>query len=84
MVVYTLQKHPIRLGLITLCLLFTTSSVFADNVIRWAGCGITKKAFMAELAHAYEAKTNVKVILEGGGATRGIRDTVSLRIDLGR
>jgi len=54
-----------------------------NNVIRWAGCGITKKAFMAELAAAYEEKTHVKVIMEGGGATRGIRESVSLKIDLG-
>ncbi|WP_455210225.1 hypothetical protein, partial [Kaarinaea lacus] len=46
-----------------------------SNVIHWAGCGITKKAFMAELAAAYEAKTGIKVDLQGGGATRGIRDT---------
>ena len=54
-----------------------------NDVIRWAGCGITKKAFMQELAEAYEKKTHVKVILEGGGATRGIRDTVGLKIDMG-
>lgn len=54
-----------------------------NNVIYWAGCGITKKAFMAELASAYEARANVKIVLEGGGATRGIRDTVNLRIDMG-
>jgi len=54
-----------------------------NDVIRWAGCGITKKAFMAELAAAYEEKTHVKVIMEGGGATRGIRESVSLKIDLG-
>ena len=53
------------------------------NVIRWAGCGITKKAFMAELATAYEAKTGIKVDLQGGGATRGIRDTAKLKIDMG-
>jgi phosphate transport system substrate-binding protein len=53
------------------------------NVIHWAGCGITKKAFMAELATAYEAKTGIKVDLQGGGATRGIRDTAKLKIDLG-
>jgi len=53
------------------------------NVIHWAGCGITKKAFMAELAAAYEAKTGIKVDLQGGGATRGIRDTAKLKIDLG-
>ena len=54
-----------------------------DSVIYWAGCGVTRKAFMAELAAAYEAKTNIKVILEGGGATRGIRDTVNLHVDIG-
>jgi phosphate transport system substrate-binding protein len=54
-----------------------------DNLIRWAGCGITKKAFMAELAQAFEAKTGVKVLLQGGGATRGIRDAAALKVDLG-
>ena len=44
--------------------LFTVSQVSAavdtlsnDKTITWAGCGITKKAFMKELAKAYEAKT---------------------------
>jgi phosphate transport system substrate-binding protein len=55
----------------------------APNVIHWAGCGITKKAFMAELAAAYEAKTGIKVELQGGGAARGIRDTAKMKIDLG-
>ncbi|MBD3670418.1 MAG: phosphate ABC transporter substrate-binding protein [Gammaproteobacteria bacterium] len=55
----------------------------ADNTIQWAGCGITKKAFMAELAAAYEAKTGVHINLQGGGATRGIRDTAGLKIDMG-
>ncbi len=54
-----------------------------NNTLTWAGCGITKKAFMAELARAYETKTGVKVVLQGGGATRGIRDTVGMRMDLG-
>ena len=54
-----------------------------DNTILWAGCGITKKAFMAELAQAYQAKTGVKVQLEGGGAARGIRDAAALKVDLG-
>lgn len=53
------------------------------NVIHWAGCGITKKAFMAELAAAYEKKTGIKVELKGGGATRGIRDAARLKIDMG-
>ncbi|MGD8593865.1 MAG: phosphate ABC transporter substrate-binding protein [Gammaproteobacteria bacterium] len=38
---------------------------------------------MAELAAAYEAKTGIKIDLQGGGATRGIRDTAKLKIDMG-
>lgn len=53
------------------------------NTITWAGCGITKKAFMSELAKAYEAKTGTKVDLKGGGATKGIRQTAALKVDMG-
>ena len=60
-----------------------SAKVKDNNTILWAGCGITKKAFMAELAQAYEAKTGVKVKLEGGGAARGIRDAAALKVDLG-
>jgi phosphate transport system substrate-binding protein len=45
------------------------------NTLTWAGCGVTKKAFMVELAAAFEKQTGIRVLLEGGGATRGIRDT---------
>lgn len=51
--------------------------------ITWAGCGITKKAFMAELARAYEQKTGVKVVLQGGGATKGIREAAKGAITIG-
>ena len=54
-----------------------------DNSLLWAGCGITKKAFMKELAAAYTKKTGVQIKLEGGGATRGIRDTVAGKLDIG-
>jgi len=50
----------------------------AETTLKWVGCGITKKAFMAELATAYEAKTGVKIEIQGGGATRGIRETIAM------
>lgn len=49
--------------------------------LNWAGCGITKKAFMAELAAAYEKKTGTHVELEGGGATKGIRRIAERQVD---
>lgn len=54
-----------------------------DNTISWAGCGVTKKAFMSELAKAFHEKTGITVKLHGGGATRGIRDTVHKKVDMG-
>ncbi len=51
--------------------------------INWAGCGITKKAFMAELARAYQAKTGINISLSGGGATKGIRNAAAGNIDIG-
>lgn len=81
------MKFLSRLLLGSTLLLLLYSNSFAVNtnpaLITWAGCGITKKAFMAELAKAYENKTGIKVLLQGGGATRGIRDTVSQKMDMG-
>ena len=54
-----------------------------NEPILWAGCGITKKAFMTELAKAYTAKTGVEITLQGGGATKGIRNAAKGNIDIG-
>jgi len=54
-----------------------------DNTLLWAGCGITKKAFMAELAKGFEKKYGIKVKLSGGGATKGIRNATKGEINIG-
>ena len=51
--------------------------------LRWRGCGITKKAFMAEAAQAYRKKTGKIISLKGGGATLGIRTTAAGNADIG-
>lgn len=53
------------------------------ETLRWAGCGITKKAFMKELATAYEKIYGVHFQLEGGGATKGIRRVHNREVDIG-
>ena len=55
----------------------------ASEGLVWGGCGITKKAFMTELAKAYEAKTGVHIKLQGGGATKGIRGVNNGTINIG-
>ncbi|MET0001914.1 MAG: phosphate ABC transporter substrate-binding protein, partial [Candidatus Thiodiazotropha lotti] len=45
--------------------------------LSWVGCGITRNAFMADLANAYYEKTGVNINISGGGATKGIRAITS-------
>lgn len=54
-----------------------------QKVLTWAGCSISKNAFMNEMAAAYEAKTGVKIDLKGGGATKGIRQVASHEVSIG-
>ena len=75
-----------RLFIITLSLftVFTSSLSFAKpSELNWVGCGISKKAYMKEIAKAYEIYSETKINLQGGGATRGIRDVVAGTADLG-
>jgi len=76
-------KQPLQLANQNEPSVLKTKNEINNNVIHWAGCGITKKAFMAELAAGFEKKTGVKVDLQGGGATRGIRETAKLHMDIG-
>jgi phosphate transport system substrate-binding protein len=69
--------HPrklIQLLLVTTALSSFLSPAFAaSKELRWTGCGISKLGFMQDLADAYEEKSGVKILLEGGGATKGLR-----------
>lgn len=65
----------------SLCL-FTVSAGAAET-LSWVGCGISKKAYVAELAKAFEEKTGVNIDIQGGGATKGIRNIASGESDIG-
>jgi phosphate transport system substrate-binding protein len=56
---------------------------YAETTISWAGCGISRNAFMEELAVAFKEETGITIDLVGGGATRGIRHTASMESDMG-
>ncbi len=72
------------LPLLALVLLPLEPLIAAESVtLRWVGCGISKKAYMTSLAKAYTAKTGVKIDIQGGGATRGIREVAADTADIG-
>jgi len=54
-----------------------------STTLTWAGCGISKNAFMNEMATAYEKKTGIKIKLVGGGATKGIRQVADGEVNIG-
>ena len=51
--------------------------------LSWVGCGITRNAFMADLAEAYKNETGVDISIAGGGATKGIRAVTAKQADIG-
>lgn len=64
------------------CLSFM-GTVQAQETIKWTGCGISKKAFMSELAKAYTKKSGIEIKLSGGGATKGIRQAANGTVHIG-
>lgn len=70
--------------LIVALLFFPTVTLSTpDTTLTWVGCGISKKAYVTDLASAFEKKTNIHIDIKGGGATKGIRNVVSGEADLG-
>ena len=59
------------------------STCLAAEPLHWAGCGITEKAFMKELAEAFERQTGTAIRLDGGGATKGIRRVGRQEVPMG-
>ncbi|MES9978023.1 MAG: substrate-binding domain-containing protein, partial [Candidatus Thiodiazotropha sp. 6PLUC5] len=58
---------------------------FASQALElsWVGCGITRNAFMSDLAAAYQQESGVNITIAGGGATKGIRAITSKQADIG-
>lgn len=71
---------------ITACLVLIIVSLAQETKayeLNWTGCGITKNAFMAEIAHAYEKKTGNSIRVSGGGATKGIMAAAADPVNMG-
>lgn len=69
--------------LLTLLLLIPATAMAASQSLNWVGCGISKKSYVTDLAKAFEEKYDIKININGGGATKGIREVVTGQADLG-
>lgn len=52
-------------------------SFVSAETLKYSGCGIVKKAFMAEMAEAFTKKYGIPVDIKGGGAMLGIRNAAA-------
>jgi phosphate transport system substrate-binding protein len=78
------QRDTLRNQLIYQILLLSLFPVTTQALeLSWVGCGITRNAFMSDLAAAYEEQTGVNISITGGGATKGIRAITSKQADIG-
>ena len=73
----------LTMGAALVMVTFSPVPAVAQDKLIWMGCGISKKAYMGEMARAYEEKTGVGFRMAGGGATKGIRLTASGKSDVG-
>lgn len=77
------SKRLTKVSLATLLLVPLAVIAAPLKEINWVGCGVSKTAFMQELSVAYEKKTGIRINIDGGGATRGIRDVATSKAHLG-
>lgn len=83
-----MHKSPRLITIIPLLftvLLISWQSIHAAETkeLLWVGCGISKLGFMQDLASAYEKKTGIRIKLQGGGATKGLREVAARHADMG-
>ncbi len=76
-----------KIAVFTLLSFIVTSQQYLNAApakeIKWVGCGISKLGFMKDISDAYEKKTGIKIKIEGGGATKGLRHVASGKSELG-
>lgn len=80
----TFKKSSLTLAWLFVCYFIGFPlSAMANSDLTWTGCGISKKAFMVEVAQAYKQRTGINITISGGGATKGIHNVANGRADLG-
>lgn len=80
----TFGKYLPTIHVMVTAMLFTIAAQAAPlKEIHWVGCGVSKAAFMQDLSDAYAKKSGIRINIDGGGATRGIREVASGKAHLG-
>lgn len=77
------KSRIVYTSICTILLTLIANTAQATQELNWVGCGISKKAYVTSLAQLFEVETGIHINIQGGGATKGIRQVVSHEADLG-
>ena len=77
------KSRTFYISIFTVFLTIAAHIAHASQALNWVGCGISKKAYVTSLAQLFEQETGIHINIQGGGATKGIRQVVSHEADLG-
>ena len=77
------NTRPVYILICTMLFSLIAHTAQASQELNWVGCGISKKAYVTSLAQLFEKETGIHINIQGGGATKGIRQVVSHEADLG-
>jgi len=77
------NSRPVYISICALLFTLIAHTAQATQELNWVGCGISKKAYVSSLAQLFEKETGIHINIQGGGATKGIRQVVSHEADLG-
>jgi phosphate transport system substrate-binding protein len=62
-------------------LLFMPAITRGQNMITGSGCSVSVPGYLTDLARDYEKETGVRIVLLGGGSSRGLADLKEGRVD---
>lgn len=77
------KSRTVYTSICTILFTLVAHTAQATQELNWVGCGISKKAYVTSLAQLFEVETGIHINIQGGGATKGIRQVVSHEADLG-
>lgn len=71
-----------QLGVLTIIVLTMANSVFAEELLRYAGATTLQRSFMPEIARLFSSDTAIKVHIEGGNTDPGIKALLNGAVDM--
>ncbi len=76
-----MKINDLCMPLFLVCLLLSPLPAVAQGTLIGSGCSVSVPGYLSDLAREYEKQTGIKMIVLGGGSSRGLVDLQEGRMD---